>query len=409
LTSGKRREGIFGAIYWWMVKFGFAIAGLLTGVIMSLVGFNADAIIQPEGAVTGLRLFYSGIPILGTLIAIWVMWDYDLTEDKARAIKKELDERKNAKKQSSAYLSGKLLSLGKNGAAVKTSIGTDLSSKSEADLRAQFSKILNNGLHGLCFSPYLEGQEATDVLSENQIRRRLDIIAPHTQWIRSFSCTKGNELIPIIAHQKGLKTLVGAWISDDLERNEKEIQSLITLAKSGLVDMAAIGNEVLHRDEISEEVLLGYIKKVREALPEIIPVGYVDAYYQFLDRPALVDACDVILTNCYPFWEGADSDYALSYFNSMIELTEQVAKGKKVIVTETGWPNIGENVQTAIPSTTNAMKYFIAVQEWAKSKNIELFYFSSFDESWKVKQEGAVGAGWGIWDKHEKLKYDKNL
>jgi GPH family glycoside/pentoside/hexuronide:cation symporter len=173
--------------------------------------------------------------------------------------------------------------------------------------------------------------------------------------------------------------------------------------------MAAIGNEVLHRDEISEEVFLGYIKIVREALPDIISVGYVDAYYQFLDRPALVDACDVILTNCYPFWEGADSDYALSYFNSMIELTEQVAKGKKVIVTETGWPNIGENVQTAIPSTTNAMKYFIAVQEWAKSKNIELFYFSSFDESWKVKQEGAVGAGWGIWDKHEKLKYDKNL
>jgi exo-beta-1,3-glucanase (GH17 family) len=60
-------------------------------------------------------------------------------------------------------------------------------------------------------------------LSENQIRRRLDVIAPHTKWIRSFSCTEGNELIPEMAHQKGLKTLVGAWISDDRERNEKEI------------------------------------------------------------------------------------------------------------------------------------------------------------------------------------------
>jgi GPH family glycoside/pentoside/hexuronide:cation symporter len=95
LTSGKRREGIFGAIYWWMVKFGFAIAGLLTGVIMTIVGFNADAATQPEGAVTGLRIFYSGIPILGTLIAMWIMRNYDLTEEKAKEIKKELVARKS--------------------------------------------------------------------------------------------------------------------------------------------------------------------------------------------------------------------------------------------------------------------------------------------------------------------------
>ena len=90
LTSGKRREGIFGAIYWWMVKFGFAIAGLLTGVIMSCVDFHPGAVTQVEGAVSGLRLFFSGIPILGTLIGMWVMRDYDLTADKAKEIKEQL-------------------------------------------------------------------------------------------------------------------------------------------------------------------------------------------------------------------------------------------------------------------------------------------------------------------------------
>jgi GPH family glycoside/pentoside/hexuronide:cation symporter len=70
LNTGKRREGIFGAIYWWMVKFGFAIAGLLSGAIMSYVGFTPDAETQPEGAVTGLRAFFSIVPILGTLIAL---------------------------------------------------------------------------------------------------------------------------------------------------------------------------------------------------------------------------------------------------------------------------------------------------------------------------------------------------
>jgi GPH family glycoside/pentoside/hexuronide:cation symporter len=94
LTSGKRREGIFGAIYWWMVKFGLAIAGLLTGLIMGVVGFEAGAPEQTEGAITGLRIFFSAIPITGTLIAMWVMKDYDLTEEKARAIKAELVSRK---------------------------------------------------------------------------------------------------------------------------------------------------------------------------------------------------------------------------------------------------------------------------------------------------------------------------
>lgn len=289
--------------------------------------------------------------------------------------------------------------------AINTITGLNLGSKTEAEIKSLFTETLHKGVHGLCFSPYAEGQDTGDILSAQQIQRRLDIIIPHTQWIRSFSCTEGNELIPEIARQRGLKTLVGAWISDDKERNEKEIEALIHLAQAGLVNIAAVGNEVLHREELSEEALLQYIKRVRAALPASIPVGYVDAYYQFLDRPALVNSCDLILINCYPFWEGADNRYALSYLNRMLELTQQAANGKKVIITETGWPNVGENVEAAVPSGLNAMKYFIAAQEWAKSKNIELFYFSSFDESWKTKQEGNVGAGWGIWDKNEKLKY----
>lgn len=403
LNTGKRREGIFGAIYWWMVKFGFAIAGLLTGVIMSVVGFDSKLPVQPEGTVTGLRLFFSGIPILGTLIAMWAMRNYDLTEKRANQIKKELEARKApVKKTSSSYISGKLLSL--TGGTVNKVTGLDLSSKTEAEIKKQYLEILNTGLHGLCFSPYAEGQDTGDILSESQIRKRLDIIVPHTKWVRSFSCTEGNELIPKIAHEKGLKTLVGAWISNDRERNEEEIESLISLAKAGLVNMAAVGNEVLHRGEISEQELLQYIKRVRQALPASIPVGYVDAYYQYLDRPALANACDVILVNCYPFWEGAENLYALSYLDRMINITKQAANHKKVIITETGWPSTGENVEAAKPSMLNAMKYFIAVQDWAKNNNTELFYFSSFDETWKIKQEGNVGAGWGIWDKNEKLK-----
>jgi GPH family glycoside/pentoside/hexuronide:cation symporter len=101
LNTGKRREGIFGAIYWWMVKLGFAIAGGLSGVILSSVGFNADLGAQSETAIIGLRAFYSGVPISGTLIAIIVMWKYDVTEKRANEIRKEIAIKK-ATKQNTA-------------------------------------------------------------------------------------------------------------------------------------------------------------------------------------------------------------------------------------------------------------------------------------------------------------------
>lgn len=90
LNTGKRREGIFGAIYWWMVKFGLAFAGLLSGIIMSIVGFEQGAG-NPESAITGMRLFFTGLPILGTLLAIWIMSDYDLDEKKANDIREQLN------------------------------------------------------------------------------------------------------------------------------------------------------------------------------------------------------------------------------------------------------------------------------------------------------------------------------
>ncbi|MBC8384617.1 MAG: MFS transporter [Candidatus Cloacimonetes bacterium] len=93
LNTGLRREGIFGAIFWWMVKFGFAIAGLLSGSIMALVKFSPDAAVQPPGAMTGMRIFYSALPVVGTLLAILIMSKYDLTEKRANEIRAELDER----------------------------------------------------------------------------------------------------------------------------------------------------------------------------------------------------------------------------------------------------------------------------------------------------------------------------
>ncbi len=403
LNTGKRREGIFGAIYWWMVKFGFAIAGALSGVILSVIGFQEGiASTEQEGAIIGLRVFFSGFPILGTLIAMWIMRDYDLTEEKAVKISAELAKRKE--KPTSFYQTNKLASLLASGIQIDSTSDTDFTSKSDADIKALFSETLNKGLHGMCFSPYLEGQNIGNQLSESQISQRMDVIAPYTQWVRSFSCTEGNEHTPKIAHEKHLKTMVGAWIGSDKAQNEKELNTLIKLGKSGFVDIAVVGNETLMREELTEEELIAYINRVKRSLPGI-PVGYVDAYYQFVERPKLIDACDVILANCYPFWEGCSIEQSATYLKQMYAVTQQVANGKPVIITETGWPNQGDHTKDAEPSENNAMKYFIDTAKWAGQNEVPLFYFSSFDESWKVHHEGDVGARWGLWDKNENLKF----
>lgn len=300
-----------------------------------------------------------------------------------------------------SFRAEKYLSFKESGLTPKESFYDD---KSDVDIQGLFLEVLHGGVHGFCFSLYEDGQKPGDFITAPQIRRRMHILKPYSQWVRSFSCIEGNELIPQIAKESGMKTLVGAWIGKDEDKNRQEIENLIQLAKDGFVDIAAVGNEVLYRKELSEQELIERILQVKEAIPNV-PVGYVDAYYEFVKRPAIADACDVILCNCYPYWEGTEFRYSLPHMQQMYHQALHAGKGKRVIITETGWPSQGESLGNAVPSMMNAMKYFINTQLWAMDENVEVFYFSSFDESWKVGAEGEVGAYWGIWDKNEKLKF----
>jgi len=282
--------------------------------------------------------------------------------------------------------------------------GINVANWSEAELQDLVRGILEQKIHGLSFSPYVEGQGPGTKVGEDQIRERLAIIAPYTKWIRTFSCTDGNERIPAIAREFGLRTMVGAWLDGDLEKNEVELANAIGIAGAGHADILGIGNEVLLRGELTEDQLIAYLERAKAAVPET-DVGYVDAYFEFEDHPRLAAACDVILANCYPFWEGCPAEYALLYMKEMYRRAVRAGGGKRVVVSETGWPNIGTATGGAVPSRENAVKYFIDTCRWAEEDGIEVFWFSSFDEAWKVDSEGDVGAYWGLWDKDGNPKY----
>jgi len=77
-----------------MVKVGYGIAGALSGAMIAYVGFNSElATVDQQGAVDGLHALFCFFPAVGTIIAMWIMSDYDLTEDKAKDIRRQLEER----------------------------------------------------------------------------------------------------------------------------------------------------------------------------------------------------------------------------------------------------------------------------------------------------------------------------
>jgi GPH family glycoside/pentoside/hexuronide:cation symporter len=95
LETGERREGMFGSIYWWVVKLGMAAALATGGFLLNATGFDvALGGNQAESTIFLMRIFDMGIPVLTSALAIWAIASYTLTEEKAHEVRKELERRR---------------------------------------------------------------------------------------------------------------------------------------------------------------------------------------------------------------------------------------------------------------------------------------------------------------------------
>jgi exo-beta-1,3-glucanase (GH17 family) len=410
--NGRRATGLVFSAASFAQKLGWAIGGAGAGWLLSFYGYQANAA-QSAQTIDGILKMMSLIPAVGAVAAVAALWFYELDETTVDTMGRELAQRRQARPDATEPtpaepaaavapalpVSGGSVPAPSARTPVPTAVVTAATTAAVSTdaLSDQVRSLLLQGLHGLCFSPFMGGQAPGTPVSEAQIRQRLQIIQPHTRWVRSFSCGEGHQHTPRIAHELGLKTLVGAWLGTDAAANEREIASLIHIAQAGHADMVAVGNEVLLRGDLDEDALLAFIARVRQALPGL-PVGCVDAYCLFEQHPRLVAACDMVLANCYPFWEGSSIDQALPHLQAMVARTVAAAQGKRVIISETGWPDQGQSVQGAEPSVHNAMCYLADTQHWAQGLGIDVFYFAAFDEDWKQATEGDVGARWGLWD-----------
>jgi exo-beta-1,3-glucanase (GH17 family) len=265
-------------------------------------------------------------------------------------------------------------------------------------------------ISGLCFSPFTQGDPTQGYLASiQQVQEHMAIIAPYTEWIRTYSMDGGLTESGRLAHERGLKIAMGAWIERSTADNATQINRLIDKSLAGDADIAVIGNEALLRFDLSSSDLISLIKEFKRRVPNV-PVTTAESYEYWLNTPALVDACDVIFAQVYPFWKGVSIDDAVADLNNVYEQLQKVAKGKKIYISETGWPSSGTQNQNALPSTQNASFYFLNVSAWAKALNVPYFYFEAFDEPFKTNTEpNGVGNHWGLFENKSTLKPDMNI
>jgi GPH family glycoside/pentoside/hexuronide:cation symporter len=100
LNTGERREGTFSAAYWWMVKLGVALASLISGFLFNIVGFDvALDLNQSANALFWMRVCDVCIPIATSIMALFVIMSFDISEDKAYDIRGKIERRREDRRK----------------------------------------------------------------------------------------------------------------------------------------------------------------------------------------------------------------------------------------------------------------------------------------------------------------------
>ncbi len=254
-------------------------------------------------------------------------------------------------------------------------------------------------LYGLCFSPYLLQDPSQGVVATS-VSSLITGVAKYSGWIRTFGSEGEWGEMPAQARSAGMHVAGGCDIYTDLGRNASEVAALTAQARSRQIDMAVVGDEVLLGNVLPEDQLISYINQVKAAG---IATGTSDSWDEWLSHPRLMAACDVILINVYPYWEGCSVETAVGrvadYYRQV-----KAAAGNKTVIIETGWPTGGEVRESAVPGAANAARFLSEFMWWADSSAVPYFYFEAYDELWKASREGACGRYWGLWDENARLK-----
>jgi len=262
-------------------------------------------------------------------------------------------------------------------------------------------------IRGVSFSPFRADQspQTTHYPSEAQIARDLALLSDSVDSVRTYSVENTLGAIPRLAAPLGLDVMVGIWISDDRERNWREITRLGEILSHHPQNITGIviGNEVLLRQELTVKELINYVDAIRQ-LVSPIPVTVAETWDIWLKNPELAKHVDYVTAHVLPYWEGIPSSNAHNYVFERYDELRRTFRDLPVVLGEVGWPSEGRRRGGATPSLSNQATFLRQFLQQAEMKGTQYFVLEAFDQVWKT-DEGAVGRYWGIFNAAREAKF----
>ena len=260
-------------------------------------------------------------------------------------------------------------------------------------------------LPSVSYAPF-EGTAHPDVdniPTAEKIRSDLKKLSTMTRAIRLYSSTGGVEMVPPIAAEFGLKVTLGAWIDKNTDRNEREIDSAINLArKNSNVIGIVVGNETVFRGEQKVEDLIELIKRVKKSVN--VPVTTGEIWNIWRDYPELASNVDFVAAHVLPYWENFSSAQAVDQAMYLYQLLREKFPGKRIVIAEFGWPSAGYNFHNADPGRIAQGQVLRDFVTRAQAYGIDYNIVEAIDQPWKT-MEGGVGPYWGLFDASRQAKF----
>jgi exo-beta-1,3-glucanase (GH17 family)/cellulose synthase/poly-beta-1,6-N-acetylglucosamine synthase-like glycosyltransferase len=272
--------------------------------------------------------------------------------------------------------------------------------------RPEHEPLWPNIVPGFSFSPMRMNHDPVKgkYPTLEEIDEDLAILEDKCHSIRTYSVEGTLSEIPALAEKRGLNVVLGAWLSRDMERNQKEVQGVIGIArKHRNVVRVIVGNESVLREDMPMSQLMAYLDEVRKKLN--VPISTAEPWHIWIRYPELADYVDFIAVHLLPYWEGVDVDLAVDYSISCYETLKKAFPKKPIVISEIGWPSNGRIRRAAEPGVANQAAFLRRFVNRAAKEKYTYYIMEAFDQPWKADEEGAVGAYWGIYDVNRKQKF----
>ena len=240
----------------------------------------------------------------------------------------------------------------------------------------------------------------------------------------------------------------GAEQARNLALNAAEISAGVQLANEfrDIVVGVAVGNETITFGTVTLQQMTDYIASVRASVTQPITTGeYWDGYCGLRGRngeglpPAITNLIDYASIHVYPIlqadiasypdpWDSeqqavpearraeAMMDAALAFAKQNYACVRRYLDGQglavmPIVIGETGWQTVQTGNLTYLHHPVNQKMYYDRLLAWADKNRtpdgpLNVYYFSAFDEPWKVFQvQGYNEDNWGLFNVQRQAKY----